>query len=383
MLSGGGTAGHVYPLFGVLEALADLLKEKGGRAQAQWIGSERIESRIVPQLAERLQQRSAALELEFRRIDIRFSWRRPSPSNWGYYREHILPIALGRPFRQAQQLVDSFEPEMMIAAGGYVSAPALQAAQRRGIPYALLQLDNPPGLVNQWFAPAAWRVFCATEGIKSALEGRSARAKLLVTGFPAQRPQRTAAQWREQLGLQEGQRLLVCMGGSLGAGAVRRAVEALLAAVAADPDSRWRQLAVLDVGGERGIRANPVEGVLGNAPRYIPWDYLDDSIGVLQAADFYLGRSGAATVGELLAAGLPSLLIPDRQHADRQQYGNAEALVQRGQGQLLDEREVSGATLLDWLRRVWDRPRLSAMQPSAAQLIAAELHSFVEATAGG
>jgi UDP-N-acetylglucosamine--N-acetylmuramyl-(pentapeptide) pyrophosphoryl-undecaprenol N-acetylglucosamine transferase len=125
-----------------------------------------------------------------------------------------------------------------------------------------------------------------------------------------------------------------------------------------------------------------VQAAAESGPRHIAWDYLDDSMGALQAADFYLGRSGAATVGELLAAGLPSLLIPDRQHADRQQYGNAAALVQRGQGQILDERELNGAVLLNWLRQVWDRPRLRATQPSAAQLIAAELESFMEAAAG-
>ena len=60
--------------------------------------------------------------------------------------------------------------------------------------------------------------------------------------------------------------------------------------------------------------------------------FLDDSASVMAAADFYIGRSGAATVAELIQAGIPSFLIPDTQHKDRQQFGNAAQLVRRGLG---------------------------------------------------
>jgi hypothetical protein len=45
-------------------------------------------------------------------------------------------------------------------------------------------------------------------------------------------------------------------------------------------------------------------------------DYIGDSVSVLAASDFYLGRSGASTVGELIATGPQCLLIPDPQHRD-------------------------------------------------------------------
>ena len=41
--------------------------------------------------------------------------------------------------------------------------------------------------------------------------------------------------------------------------------------------------------------------------QYVRTGYLADGPGAIAAADFYFGRCGSATVGELLAAGTPAL----------------------------------------------------------------------------
>src|SRR5690349_2447908 len=97
MLTGGGTAGHVNPLLAVLERL----EARDPGLKPLWVGSERSESRLVPEAG-----------VPFQRIDIRFSYRVPVPSNWGYYREHLLPILLGKPFRQAKGIVAGFMPDL-------------------------------------------------------------------------------------------------------------------------------------------------------------------------------------------------------------------------------------------------------------------------------
>ncbi len=104
--------------------------------------------------------------------------------------------------------------------------------------------------------------------------------------------------------------------------------------------------------------------------------YLEHAIDALYAADFYIGRAGAATIGELVATGIPALLIPDPQHADRQQYSNARVLVARGQGSVLEQSEVTGERLLTWLDAKWDARRQPAPQPAAADIIASELEQL-------
>jgi UDP-N-acetylglucosamine--N-acetylmuramyl-(pentapeptide) pyrophosphoryl-undecaprenol N-acetylglucosamine transferase len=353
-------------LLAVLRAL-----EARAPVEALWLGSERIESQLLPRFG-----------VPFEQIDIRFSWRRPTPSNWGYYIRYLLPLVLGRPFRQARAVVQRFQPQLVFAAGGYVAAPALWAAQELGIPSALLQIDNPPGLVNWHYAPGAARVYCAGQAIVSAFTGRCSPSKLVAAGYPALPALRSKQQVFSDYGIEPGRKLLLCMGGSLGAGAIHRLVAQLLLATAGSTDLHWSHLALLNVGGERPelmARHLPTTRLGPESPiQYVQVDYLEDASGALCAADFYLGRSGAATVGELLAAGLHCLLIPDPQHGDRQQFGNAEALVERGQAEIQGQAEATALSVADWLARVWNAPRIAAPVPPAAEVIAADLLGLLE-----
>ena len=360
LLAGGGTGGHVYPALAVVEAL----RRRDPELKFRWLGSERIESRLVPEWG-----------LDFQRIDIRFSYRLPTLNNLEYYVKHLLPLALGKPFRQAISALEAWPPDIVLATGGYVSAPVVWAAQKLGIPTALIEINTPAGLVNWWFAPRAWRVYAATAGIARGFTARCSMAKVQASGFPTLKPRRTRLQVCADYGLDPQRRILLVMSGSLGSRSVHHAVRDLLNGAAVDGDPRWRKLAVLHVAGDRpellakvmndaDLPADPVQ--------YRNVGYLNDAVGALAASDWYLGRSGAATVGELLATGVPALLLPDPQHADLQQYGNAEVLVMRGQGTLLDQASVTGEAVLDWLGRSWDAPRRNPAG-SGAEMIADDL----------
>lgn len=366
MYTGGGTAGHVYPALAVHEALS----RHAARLTSCWVGSERIESTIVPEAA-----------IAFHQIDIRFSYKPLKPSNFGYYCRYILPIIGGRPFRQALAAVDRWRPQLVLSTGGYVAAPVTWAALHRGVPVALLEINDPPGIVNWHFSDGAWRVYAASERIAAEFAPRCTVNKIKVLGYPARRPRRLPARVRHDYGIEAGRRILLAMGGSLGAGAVHHAVRGLLEAAAADADPRWRRLAVLNVAGERQSLRDALAGgqKLPKGPiAYYTVDFLDDAVGALAASDFYLGRSGAATVGELLACGLPSLLIPDPQHSDQQQYGNARVLLEHGQGTLVEQNQIGGQAILDWLKRVWNQPRSAPPDPPAAEAIALDLLSAWE-----
>jgi len=366
LVTGGGTAGHVTPALAVVQAL----RQRIPNLDVAWVGSDRIESHIVPQA-----------EIGFRRIDIRFSYRPLKPVNYNYYLKYILPIIGGKPFRQGLAAVEAIRPDLVLATGGYVAAPVTWAAQHRNIPTALLEINNPPGLVNWLFAENAWRIYAASAAIAREFHTRCAANKVLVAGYPARRPQRLRARVCHDHGIDPRRRILLAMGGSLGAGAIHRAVRELLYAASRSTDKRWRQLAVLNVAGERHNLRDAVAGseALPDGPiNYHTVDFLDDAMGALSASDFYLGRSGAATVGELITCGIPALLVPDPQHSDRQQYGNADVLVERGQGTVVDQPSINGQLLLNWLDQHWDQPRVKPPHPAAADLIAEDLLSCWE-----
>ena len=227
MLAGGGTAGHVYPLLAVHSAL----KHRMPVLSSYWVGSERIESQLVPDAG-----------VNFHQIDIRFSYRAPVPANWSYCFRHILPLVLGRPFRQALHALDGFRPQLVLASGGYVASPVIWAAIRRGIPVALVEINNPPGRVNWHFAPEAWRVYCATPGIADQLQGRCCGAKIRVLGYPVRVAERTRARVCADYNISPKRRILLVMGGSLGAGALHRAVRDLLINAQSAFGTPWRDL---------------------------------------------------------------------------------------------------------------------------------------------
>jgi len=52
--------------------------------------------------------------------------------------------------------------------------------------------------------------------------------------------------------------------------------------------------------------------------------------------------------------------------------------VQRGQGAIVEQHAASGPALLDWLKNVWDLPRVAPPSPPAAELIAADLARVLE-----
>jgi UDP-N-acetylglucosamine--N-acetylmuramyl-(pentapeptide) pyrophosphoryl-undecaprenol N-acetylglucosamine transferase len=358
LLTGGGTGGHVYPLLAVVEAL-------GASAEFHWLGSERSEAWIVPQFAI-----EHGIAIDFHQLDIRFSYRLPTPRNWGYYRRHILPLLAGRPFRQARAAIGELQPHLVLASGGYVAAPALWAARQHGIPYALVQLDGAVGLVNAHFAPGASRIYVSSLRAFRWLAAHVPEQRLLLSGFPARRVMQSRRGVFEHYGFDPARRLLVIMGGSLGAGAIAGLAAETISLL--DESAYADSLAILFSAGERVDTAQAIRDKGTRRLQFTAVDYIGDSVSVLAAADFYLGRSGASTVAELVATGPHCLLIPDPQHPDRQQFHNAEVLALRGQGAVLEQRNASSAEVANWLKQVWGLSR-TAVPPPAAELIARDV----------
>jgi UDP-N-acetylglucosamine--N-acetylmuramyl-(pentapeptide) pyrophosphoryl-undecaprenol N-acetylglucosamine transferase len=108
----------------------------------------------------------------------------------------------------------------------------------------------------------------------------------------------------------------------------------------------------------------------------------------LAAADLAVSRAGAMGTAELLAWGIPSLLVPLPTAAADHQTHNARALEEHGAAVALPESELSPARLwAEVLALAGDRARLDAMagrareraRPDAARKIAEDLLRIVEA----
>ena len=101
-------------------------------------------------------------------------------------------------------------------------------------------------------------------------------------------------------------------------------------------------------------RANELRARLSDEeqPRYVVRAYVDDMPAAMHAADVFVGRAGASTLGELPAAALPAVLVPG-EYEGWSQAPNAEYLQARGAAVMLRNRDLPslGGALLALLRR--------------------------------
>jgi UDP-N-acetylglucosamine--N-acetylmuramyl-(pentapeptide) pyrophosphoryl-undecaprenol N-acetylglucosamine transferase len=194
------------------------------------------------------------------------------------------------------------------------------------------------------------RLPCPVAHTGAPLGGAVARGSALTPG-----------EARAALGLPPDARTVLVMGGSQGARALNEWLrEGVQAALPAGPPLAFVHLA----GSEAAVPGLQDAYRCAGAPhRVLP--FLDEVGLAYRAADLAIVRGGAATLAELLACGLPGLVVPLPSSAGDHQRANARAFAALGAGQHLEEAALSLDALGAALRLVRERAALSAMRRSA------------------
>ncbi len=342
VFAGGGTGGHLYPAIAIAQAM-------GSPDRIAFIGTaDRLEATIVPEAGYRLYTvRSRPLTRK-----LSFEFLRTLVAN-------------ARGAWQSAFLLARLKPSLVIATGGYVCFPVvlaarwLRAVRRLHAPIVLLEPNARPGLTNRLLAPLVDEVWGAFREADPRFAGKYVHTGIPVRASLAQLPQREAALAR--LGLSPERKTLLAMGGSQGARSINDALAGLIAIHALPPG--WQ---LIHVTGEREYdRVRTALGA-GAGPAVRP--YLNDVADAYAAADLVLARAGASTLGELMAVGLPSILVPYPHAADDHQTRNAEVFAEAGAAILMTDRELAAGQLGDTLERAIVPERLHAMRAAALGL---------------
>jgi UDP-N-acetylglucosamine--N-acetylmuramyl-(pentapeptide) pyrophosphoryl-undecaprenol N-acetylglucosamine transferase len=272
-------------------------------------------------------------------------------------------LGMAAAIRPALAAMKRFRPDVVFTTGGYVSAPVVVAARLRKTPTLLFSADVAAGLAIRFEASLAQRIAVPTAEAKAGLPPD----RTFVSGYPV-RPglerlsEKAAA--KTALGFAPDQPLLLCFGGSQGARTINDAIVASLDQLL--PITQVLHLAgALDAPG------------LADRPGYRVEAFRADMATALAAADLCVSRSGASTLGELPAAGLPAVLVPYPYAGGHQKY-NAAVLVRAGGALMLANEDVrQGALTPLLLSLLADAPRLAAMsqamraqsRPDAARML--------------
>jgi len=327
LIMAGGTGGHVFPAL----AVAKYLSQQGWKVR--WLGTaDRMEARLVPQ---------HGFDIEF--IDIK------GVRGNGLMRKLMAPFKVIRSVMQACAVIKDFKPDVVMGMGGFASGPGGVAAKLLGIPLVLHEQNAIPGMTNKLLSKFATEVLCAFPGtftdVNAQVVGNPIRQELMALGS------------NKGVSCEEALKVLV-IGGSLGAKIFNDVMPVVLDGVSqSHPMTVWHQ-----VGRNNLAKVKAEYQHLGQSGSVKVAEFIDDMEAAYRWADVVVCRSGALTVSELAAVGLPSLLVPYPHAVDDHQTKNAQVLVDAGAAFLVPQPVADSEKLISKLSMLAsDRVQLCQM----------------------
>ncbi|MCX5206024.1 UDP-N-acetylglucosamine--N-acetylmuramyl-(pentapeptide) pyrophosphoryl-undecaprenol N-acetylglucosamine transferase [Streptomyces sp. NBC_00237] len=369
IVTGGGTGGHTYPALTAIRALQARLAKDGRGLETLWIGTaDGLEARVAP--AEGIAFTTVATG-KIRRSSNPL--KMVSPANV----KDMARVPLG--VAQARKIVSEFQPDVVLATGGYVAVPGGLAARLCRRPLVLHEQTVRLGLANRKLAGSATRIAVSSESSVSLLP-EAVRGAAVVTGNPI-RPEVLAGHADKAvaaLGLHGFDRRLPTVyvtGGAQGSQQINDVVAGAL------PWLLERANVVHQCGPAHGevLRRNAAGLPPVLAGRYYVAGFVGPELpDVLALADVVVSRSGAGTLAELTALGKPAVFIPLASSAGNEQAHNARHLEEAGAavallGEVTAERlkDALGPLLADPARRaaMAERARMHGRPDAADRLV--------------
>jgi UDP-N-acetylglucosamine--N-acetylmuramyl-(pentapeptide) pyrophosphoryl-undecaprenol N-acetylglucosamine transferase len=345
LFAGGGTGGHIFPALAISEEITRL----DPAARSIFLCSDR------PLDAEILRRAP---------VDFRVVPAKP----FGLFPGRLIRFAgsWGAAIRTVRAAIRDArkgggEPTL-VAMGGFVAAPAAQAARAERCPVVLVNLDAVPGKANRWIARRAERVFTAAPVAKA---GRWTEVPPIVRS--SARTGRDPAECRSRLGLDPQRPTLLVTGGSQGA----RSINTLIARLLGDQPALFAGWQVIHQCGRDEEQPARAAFDAARIPAIVR-AFIDEMGMAWGAADLAVSRAGAGSVAEAWANGVPTLFLPYPYHRDEHQRANTEVLVRAGAAIVAKDRidpahnlADAGKTLADLIR---DSARRVAMRVAFAGL---------------
>ena len=338
LIAAGGTGGHVYPAL----AVAEELRARG--IPVVWLGTRSgVEARAVT---------AAGFDIEWVNV---VGLRGKS-----LVQTLLAPLRLAGSCVQAWKIFGRRKPVAVLGMGGFVTAPGALLAIVKRLPLILHEQNSVAGLTNRVFGRFARTVFTAFPDAMSGVKNKQHIGNPVRRSIEdVQRPKELDDRERKSLHL-------LVVGGSLGARILNQTMPEVCGHLRIEYQV-WHQcgrndLEMTEAGYSEHVAAKPSGDI-----RVEP--FIDDMAEAYAWADLVVCRSGALTVAELSAAGLPAVLVPYPHAVDDHQSSNARWLSDAGAAVLLPQSEMQVEKLAQLIHELGHDPaRLAAMAGTAHEL---------------
>lgn len=293
VFSTGGTGGHIYPAL----SIAKKIREKN--IDTLFIGTKhRMEKDIVPRE-------------NFRFIGLDILPLRSLKSIFKMIAATISTI----------KLLKKEKPTKIIAFGNYITIPVLVAANVLKIPYYLQEQNHTMGQANKWFYKGAKKVFIAFGNTLDRIKDKY-KSKFVVTGNPLREEfyGKDKKEERKKLNIKDDERVILVIGGSLGAQNINEAILKKWKTITED-----KKIRLFWATGKDNYETSTYK--IRDFGTAVVEPYFENVPELMTAADIVICRAGASTISELIQLEKPAILIPydfvgQKENADVLEYAN-------------------------------------------------------------
>lgn len=313
LISGGGTGGHVFPAI----AIADAFKELHPDADILFVGAQgKMEMKEVPKAGYKI------IGLDIGGFQRKFTMHNVT-----------LVYRLIKSLLQANRILKSFKPDVVVGVGGYASGPILRMSAWNDIPFVIQEQNSYAGVTNKIMASKASRICVAFEQMDRFFE----KSKLVNTGNPVRREFIVPVNRLDAFqyyGLDPNKKTICVFGGSLGARTLNEVIAEQYEMLKHRDD-----LQILWQVGRQFIDEFALTPIaqLKNVKMIAFIDRMDLAYAI---ADVAIARAGALTISELAATHTVAVLVPSPNVAEDHQRKNAESMISQGAARMVLDKDA-------------------------------------------
>lgn len=374
LIAGGGTGGHIYPGIAIAKAIESL----NPNVEVEFVGTSLgLEKTIVPREGYELHLVSGG------KLNYKGS----------LFKKILGLLNVGMGLWQSLFLILRIKPCGVLGVGGYASVPLVLMASLLRVPTSIWEPNAHPGLANRILSRFVPRAFVVFDVAKKYLHSREVQ----LVGLPVRNEIESLAEKKASLEATSSASLsmltvsstslesslsandfhVLCFGGSQGSQAINKILEQSVT-----KESPWlhkskliHQTGVVDY---TKVKTSYDQSVFDVEA----FEYLFEMEKYYSWAHVAICRSGASTLAELAAVGMPAILIPLPTSADDHQRKNAEALATKKAAIVIEQKDFTVEKLNTVLLDLQGNPDLlknlaknirSLHKPFAAQAIAKSL----------
>ena len=363
IVSGGGTGGHIFPAL----SIADAIKRKYPAAKILFVGADnRMEMQRVP---------DAGYDI----VGLPIA---------GFDRKNLLKNIkvlwlILKSQRMAKKIIKDFAPQVAVGVGGYASGPTLKMAASMNIPTLIQEQNSYAGVTNKILAKKAKVICVAYDGMERFFP----HEKIKLTGNPVRKSLIDMRSNRSEalrgMGIEEGKKCVLIVGGSLGARSINESIVAQLDLIKANSDIQF----VWQTGKLYFEEMKQRVAAAGKPENLTITDFVSNMADALSAADLVVSRAGAGSISEFALLGKAVILVPSPNVSEDHQTKNAMALVEKDAAIYVADANAKEELVAKAIETVRDESKIASLEeniekmgkPNAAEEIAEEVMMLADA----